>query len=898
MPETASSSSSPADSPVEEIEPGVPTAEQVAAAGKDPTPAAAARHAELADELRGHQYRYYVLDSPTITDADFDKLLRELEGLEEEFPALRTPDSPSQNVGGTFSTLFTPVEHAERMLSLDNVFDDDELAAWADRTVRDAGGPVEFICELKVDGLAINLTYEHGRLVRGATRGDGRTGEDVTSNVRTIREIPERLADDDPPELLEVRGEIYFPVAAFADLNASLVEQGKAPFANPRNAAAGSLRQKDPRVTASRGLRMVVHGIGARKGFTPTSQSHAYEALQAWGLPTSSRWKLVDDMAGVREFIAYYGEHRHDVEHEIDGVVVKVDSVSIQGRLGSTSRAPRWAIAYKYPPEEVNTKLLDIAVNVGRTGRVTPYALLEPVKVAGSTVAQATLHNAREVERKGVWIGDTVVLRKAGDVIPEILGPVIDLRPDDAYQFVMPTHCPSCGTKLAPAKESDIDIRCPNTRSCPAQLRERVFHLAGRGGFDIEVLGYKAAQALLDSGVITDEGDLFSLTADQLAQSPFFVNQDGSLGTNATKLLENLQGAKDRPLWRVLVALSIRHVGPTAAQALAREFGSMEAIEAIVAQTAKALAAAAASDEDSAGASGAVDSDPAAGNGSASERSAAHAAQPSVAAAGVHAGELSEAAVDEDADESSVAAAGVHAVAVSEPAADALSDEVSEAAGEKSADEAGVAGKAKVKAEPDVLSSVEGVGPIIAESLREWFTVDWHREIVRKWRAAGVRMADERVETGPRPLEGLSLVVTGTLAGYSRDQATAAVTDQGGKVSGSVSKKTAFVVVGDNPGSKYDKALSLKVPVLDETAFAVLLADGPDAARAIAEMAEPPAEQPAEPSTEQPAGPSIEQPAEPSTEQPGEPPTEQAAGPSTEQAAGPPTEQPAEPPAE
>jgi DNA ligase (NAD+) len=434
----------------EEIVQG-PTPEQEAAAGKDPTPEASARHAELSDEVRGHQYRYYVLDSPTVSDAEFDRLLRELEALEAEFPALRTPDSPTQNVGGTFSTLFTPVEHAERMLSLDNVFDDAELAAWAERTVRDAGGPVEFLCELKVDGLAINLTYEKGRLVRGATRGDGRTGEDVTSNVRTIREIPERLAGDDPPDLLEVRGEIYFPVSAFADLNASLVEQGKAPFANPRNAAAGSLRQKDPRITASRGLRMVVHGIGARTGFTPTSQSHAYEALKSWGLPTSDRWKLVDDMAGVREFIAYYGEHRHDVEHEIDGVVVKVDSVSIQGRLGSTSRAPRWAIAFKYPPEEVTTKLLDIAVNVGRTGRVTPFAILEPVKVAGSTVAQATLHNAREVERKGVLIGDTIVLRKAGDVIPEVLGPVVDLRPEDARAFVMPTDCPSCGTRLAPA---------------------------------------------------------------------------------------------------------------------------------------------------------------------------------------------------------------------------------------------------------------------------------------------------------------------------------------------------------------------------------------------------------------------------------------------------------------
>ena len=740
---TTRDAESPADVDVaEEIARRRPTPEQEAAAGKDPTPEASARHAELADEVRGHQYRYYVLDSPTVSDAEFDRLLRELEALEAEFPALRTPDSPTQNVGGTFSTQFTPVEHAERMLSLDNVFDDAELAAWAERTVRDAGGPVGFICELKVDGLAINLTYEKGRLVRGATRGDGRTGEDVTSNVRTIREIPERLAGDNPPDLLEVRGEIYFPVSAFADLNASLVEQGKAPFANPRNAAAGSLRQKDPRITASRGLRMVVHGIGARVGFTPTSQSHAYEALRAWGLPTSDRWKLVDDMAGVREYIAYYGEHRHDVEHEIDGVVVKVDAVSIQGRLGSTSRAPRWAIAFKYPPEEVTTKLLDIDVNVGRTGRVTPFAMLEPVKVAGSTVALATLHNAREVERKGVWIGDTIVLRKAGDVIPEVLGPVIDLRPEDARPFVMPTHCPACGTRLAPAKESDVDIRCPNSRSCPAQLRERVFHLAGRGAFDIEVLGYKAGQALLDSGVISDEGDLFSLTAEQLRQSPFFVNQDDSLGSNAVKLLENLERAKDRPLWRVLVGFSIRHVGPTAAQALAREFGSMDAVEAAVA------------------------------------------ARPAVPA-----------------------------------------EEPDEAEGE-----------VKAKPQPDVLSSVDGVGPTIAESMREWFAVDWHRDIVRKWREAGVRMADERVDAGPRPLEGLTVVVTGTLNRYSRDQATEAVTSRGGKVSGSVSKKTSFVVVGDNPGSKYDKAIALKVPVLDEDGFAVLLARGPDAAREGAEI--------------------------------------------------------------
>ncbi|MFC5924827.1 NAD-dependent DNA ligase LigA [Micromonospora vulcania] len=696
---------------------------QEAAAGGEPTPQARERHATLSRELTEHQYRYYVLDSPTIADAEFDRQLRELEALEQEFPALRTPDSPTQRVGGTFSTDFTPVTHAERMLSLDNAFADEELAAWAERVERDAGGPAPYLCELKVDGLAINLTYEGGRLIRAATRGDGRTGEDVTANVRSIRDVPSQLTPSaefpDVPELLEVRGEIYFPVAGFADLNAGLVEQGRAPFANPRNAAAGSLRQKDPRVTASRPLRLVVHGVGARRGFQPTAQSESYAALKAWGLPTSDRWRVVPDLAGVVEYIAYYAEHRHDVEHEIDGVVVKVDPVSIQGRLGSTSRAPRWAIAFKYPPEEVTTKLLDIEVGVGRTGRVTPFAVLEPVHVAGSTVAQATLHNAREVERKGVLIGDTVVLRKAGDVIPEVLGPVVDLRPADARPFVMPTTCPSCGTPLAPAKESDVDIRCPNTRSCPAQLRERVFHLAGRGGFDIEVLGYKGAAALLDAEIITDEGDLFQLDAEQLSRSPFFVNKDGSLGSNAVKLLDNLAVARERDLWRVLVALSIRHVGPTAAQALARHFRSVEAIDA---------------------------------------------------------------------------------------------------------------------ASEDELSSVDGVGPTIAASIREWFAVDWHREVVRKWADAGVRMAEEAVDEGPRPLEGLTVVVTGTLAGFSRDQAAEAVQSRGGKISGSVSKKTSFVVVGDNPGSKADKAASLKVPVLDEDGFRLLLDAGPDAAREVAQV--------------------------------------------------------------
>lgn len=697
--------------------------EQEAAAGAEPTSAARERHATLSLELTEHQYRYYVLDAPTISDAEFDERLRELAALEAEFPALRTPDSPTQRVGGAFSTDFTPVAHAERMMSLDNAFTDEELDAWAERVERDAGGPVPYLCELKVDGLAINLTYERGRLVRAATRGDGRTGEDVTANVRSIRDVPAELAPSaefpEIPGFLEVRGEIYFPIAGFADLNAGLVEQGKAPFANPRNAAAGSLRQKDPRITASRPLRLVVHGIGARQGWQPSTQSESYAALRAWGLPTSDRWRVVPDLAGVAEYIAHYATHRHDVEHEIDGVVVKVDPVSIQGRLGSTSRAPRWAIAFKYPPEEVNTRLLDIDVNVGRTGRVTPFAVLEPVRVAGSTVALATLHNAREVERKGVLIGDTVVIRKAGDVIPEVLGPVVELRPPDARSFVMPSTCPCCGTPLAPAKEGDVDIRCPNTRSCPAQLRERVFHLAGRGAFDIEVLGYKGAAALLDAQIITDEGDLFALDAAQLARSPFFVNKDGSLGSNAVKLLDNLTVAKERELWRVLVALSIRHVGPTAAQALARHFRSIEAID--------------------------------------------------------QAGE-------------------------------------------------------------EELSAVDGVGPTIAASVREWFAVAWHREVVRKWAEAGVRMTEEAVDEGPRPLEGVTVVVTGTLAGFSRDQAAEAIQSRGGKVTGSVSKKTAFVVVGENPGTKADKAASLKVPVLDEEGFRVLLAAGPDAAREVARV--------------------------------------------------------------
>ena len=548
--------------------------------------------AELAEQAGTHQFAYHVKDAPTVSDGEYDTLMRRLNALEEAHPGLRTPDSPTQQVGGAvFSTDFVSVDHLERMLSLDNAFSPEEMSAWAARVAREAGGTAyHFLCELKIDGLAVNLLYEGGRLVRALTRGDGRTGEDVTLNLRTVAGVPEVLAGEDVPELVEIRGEVFFPIEAFAELNAAQVEAGKAPYANPRNAAAGSLRQKDPRVTASRPLRMLVHGIGKRVGFDLTRQSQAYELMQSWGLPTSSHYAVLGTIEEVLSFIRRTGEHRHDVEHEIDGVVVKVDEIAVQRQLGATSRAPRWAIAYKFPPEEVNTKLLDIQVGVGRTGRVTPFGVMAPVVVAGSTVERATLHNADEVRRKGVLIGDTVVLRKAGDVIPEILGPVVELRDGSEREFVMPTHCPSCGTALRPEKEGDKDIRCPNSRSCPQQLRERLSSLAGRGAFDIEALGSEGAGALLEAGVLEDESRLFGLTDADLARVPLFTRAakktdpadgvvDGRvLSAIGTKLVANLESARHQPLWRVLVALSIRHVGPTAARALAQHFGSMQAI--------------------------------------------------------------------------------------------------------------------------------------------------------------------------------------------------------------------------------------------------------------------------------------------------------------------------------
>ncbi|MFD5413711.1 NAD-dependent DNA ligase LigA [Streptomyces nojiriensis] len=707
------------------------------------------QHAQLAEQVEEHRFRYYVNDQPVVSDAEFDQLLRSLEALEEQYPELRTPDSPTQKVAGAYQTDFASVEHRERMLSLDNAFDDEELAAWAERVARDVNtSDYHYLCELKVDGLAVNLTYENGRLTRAATRGDGRTGEDITPNVRTIAEIPDRLGGDRIPALVEIRGEVYFPMEKFEELNARLVEAEGKPFANPRNAAAGSLRQKDPKVTASRPLHMVVHGIGAREGFEIERQSQAYELLHEWGLPTAQHNKVVATLAEVRDFIRDFGVNRHSVEHEIDGVVVKLDEIALQGRLGSTARAPRWAIAWKYAPEEVNTKLIDIKVGVGRTGRVTPFAQVEPVKVAGSEVEFATLHNQDVVKAKGVLIGDTVVLRKAGDVIPEILGPVVDLRDGSEREFVMPAVCPACGTELRPMKEGDIDVRCPNARSCPAQLRERVAYLAGRQSLDIENFGMVAAAALTGplepaTPPLLDEGDLFGLTIEQLLpikayvldpdsglpkRDPktgeekivtVFANQKGEPKKNALSMLEHIAAAKERPLARFINGLSIRHVGPVAAEALAREFRSIERIE---------------------------------------------------------------------------------------------------------------------QATEEELTATDGVGAIIAASLKEWFAVDWHQEILRKWREAGVRMEEEgsAEEEGPRPLEGLTVVVTGTLQSHTRDGAKEALQSRGAKVTGSVSKKTSFVVVGDNPGSKYDKAVQLKLAVLDDAGFAVLLERGPDAAREVA----------------------------------------------------------------
>ena len=663
---------------------------------------------ELCEEIGDHQFKYYVLDAPTISDAAFDKLWNQLLDLEKKYPQYKLESSPTLQVGGGFSTSFTQHDHIEKMMSLDNVFDSGELDTWFDR-IEKSESKNTWLCEVKVDGLAINLLYEEGRLTRALTRGNGTTGEDVTLNIKTIKSVPLELKGKNLPSLLEVRGEVFFPLQSFDELNDSLEEAGKPRFANPRNAAAGSLRQKDPKITASRPLDVVVHGIGAAQGVSFAKQSDAYELLKGWGLPTSSRFKVVSTRKEVFEFIDQYEKNRHNVEHEIDGVVIKVNEIKSQNLLGFTSRAPKWAIAYKYPPEEVVTKLLDIKVSVGRTGRVTPFAFMEPVKVAGSTVTNATLHNAQEIVRKGILIGDTVLIRKAGDVIPEVLAPVIEKRDGSEKAFVMPSKCPDCGSKLRAMSEGDVDIRCPNSQSCPAQVVERLFYIGSRSALDIDVLGYEAAAALLADKLVIDEGDLFALTTKDLAKSEFFRKKDGSLSVIAERFVAGLELAKTRPLWRIIVALSIRHVGPTSAQALASKFGTLHNIQ---------------------------------------------------------------------------------------------------------------------KATADELANIDGVGQVMADAIVEWFSVDWHKEIIKKWDKAKVALVDAPKEKVKQTLTGLSIVVTGSLVDFTRDQASEAIVARGGKATSSVSAKTDYLVAGEAAGSKLDKAQELGITILDEAGFKLLLEKG------------------------------------------------------------------------
>nr|WP_209273014.1 NAD-dependent DNA ligase LigA [Corynebacterium coyleae] len=660
---------------------------------------------ELAAEVRKHRDLYYN-GQPVITDAEFDEMFRRLQKMEEDHPELAVPDSPTKQVGApTADSAFADVTHPERMMSLDNVFSEEEMREWLDKT------PGPYLAELKIDGLSIDLIYENGELTRAATRGDGTTGEDITANARVIEDIPHKLTGD-APAFLEVRGEVFIRPEDFPELNELRQKEGGKPFANPRNTAAGGLRQKNPEDVKKRKLRMICHGIGAREGFTPETQHEAYEKLAEWGLPVSEYTRRAETADDVLKAVKYWGEHRNDAIHEMDGLVVKVDSVAEQRGLGATSRAPRWAIAYKYPPQEVTTKLLDIEVSVGRTGRATPYAVLEPVFVSGSTVSMATLHNQHEVKRKGVMIGDTVVVRKAGEIIPEVLGPVADLRDGTEREFVYPENCPSCGTKLAPAKEGDADWRCPNTRSCPAQLATRLEYIASRGVFDIEALGEKGAQDLIASGVLIDEAHLFDLTEDDLKKSSVYTRKDGQVNAAGKKLLANLETARHADLWRVITGLSIRHVGPTAARALASRFHSMQSL-------------------------------------------------------------------------------------IDAPVAD--------------------------------LAETDGVGDVIAESFKEWFTVDWHQNIVDSWAAAGVTMESDDQDRAPQTLEGLTIVATGTLEGFTRDEIKEAILSRGGKAAGSVSKKTDYVVVGENAGSKAAKAEELGRPILTEAQFVQLLEGGPDA---------------------------------------------------------------------
>ncbi|NYI40819.1 NAD-dependent DNA ligase LigA [Demequina lutea] len=694
--------------------------------------AARARHAALVQEIEEHRARYYGDDAPTVSDGEYDALEREARDIEARFPELIEPESPTQTVGSAGGqTGFASERHRERMMSLDNAFSIDDVAAWFERVTKDAG-PQPVVCEPKIDGLSISLTYVDGVLERALTRGDGTTGEVVTANVRTISAVPETLAGV-VPALVEIRGEVFLPVKDFERLNEDLLAEGKAPYANPRNTAAGSLRQKDASVTAKRPLALTAYALGildwgdASADERIETQHGIYQVLRDWGLPVSEHAKVVNGVGEVEGYLRDLEAKRHSLTHEIDGAVLKVDDRAVQAELGSTSRAPRWAIAYKFPPEEVHTTLERIEVGVGRTGRVTPYGVMTPVTVAGSTVTYATLHNFHEVVRKGVLIGDTVVLRKAGDVIPEIVGPVVAARTGTELAWVPPTVCPSCATELVEQKEGDKDMRCPNAQSCPAQIIDRIAFIGSRGVLDVEVLGEKAAAAMIEAGVLVNEAGLFDIGEDALKRATLFTldvdekvskaqraageepRQAGDLTRNASKLLDELAKARTQPLWRVLLGLSIRHVGPTASRALAGSFGSMDAIR------------------------GATDVE---------------------------------------------------------------------------------------------LASVDGVGPIIADAVKTWFSEQWHVDIVDAWAAAGVRMEDEKDESIPQTLAGLTVVATGSLERFTRDGVKEAIISHGGKAASSVSKNTHYVVVGANAGSKAAKAEELGVPVLDEVAFEALLADG------------------------------------------------------------------------
>ncbi|MFL5767720.1 MAG: NAD-dependent DNA ligase LigA [Actinomycetota bacterium] len=658
---------------------------------------------ELRERINYHSYRYHVLDEPEVADAEYDALVRELSSLEEDFPELITPDSPTQRVGSTPLDLFAPVHHRARMLSLDNAFSRDELEAWAARVERTIGTGARFVCELKIDGVAVALTYEKGSLTKGATRGDGTTGEDITANVRTVRSVPTRLQVADAPPVLEARGEIYLPVKAFEELNEQLTERGQRPFANPRNAAAGSLRQKDPAVTASRPLKLWTHGLGFAEGVRFESHSRSLEWMREAGLPVAPTTEVMETLDGVFDYIKRWEKSRHSVDWEIDGVVIKVDQVPFQEELGSTSHAPRWAIAFKFPPEERTTLLNKIAIHIGRTGKATPFAFLEPVFVGGVTVSTATLHNANEVRRKDVRNKDTVIVRRAGDVIPEVVGPVLSKRPKSARPWKMPKTCPACGTELV-QPEGEVDFRCPNKRGCPMQGEEWLFHFASRGAMDIEHLGYKTGMLLRDKGWVNDPADVYFLTREQLEALPGFKEK------SIDNLLSSIEGSKDRPIWRLLVALNIRHVGAHVAQVLARAFPSID---------------------------------------------------------------LLAAATEEEID------------------------------------------------------AVEEIGPEIARSVFEWFHEPENLALIEKLRKAGVRMEEEPEPERPKgPLTGTTIVLTGGLESVSRDEATSLAEEAGAKVASTVSKKTAFVVAGENPGSKLAKAEQLGVEVVDEKEFLVRIGRG------------------------------------------------------------------------